>query len=335
VSDLTLREFFEASYRPLKLLAKSPRTSVDYSSNLSVFAAFFCERCRDRGEMVREPRLSDLSDELLAEAMAWQLARGRKAATVNHLYRVVKSLWRFARRRKLIATLPDLDPISEPRVEPRTWTAADYQRIVAATAGQQGAIAGIPAHLWWRALILTIVDTGARITAAMRVRLADLDLERSEILLRSQNQKHRADQRIELQPAVASALEATLAYGQGVTIDGSDSGRQWLFPWPYDCTNTGDHWQTLRRRYKRMLRRAGLAYDSKHLFHNLRRFTATVVADARGVEAARDLLGHSDASVTQRYLDRAQMRTRRSAVGVIPTPDLKPHLRIVSADDSG
>jgi len=324
--DRSLRALYEASYRPLRHLGKSKATIAETRCQLNVFDKFFAERLASQQAASRPASIDDLSDELLADAMAWQIDRGRSVATANKLYRVLKSLWRFARKKRLLESLPELDPIPEEKREPRTWTLADYEAILTAADALVGYVGELPAALWWRALLLTVVNTGGRISAVMAIRLVDVDLARREILLRAHNQKQRCDQRFELQPTVVVALRAI---GAG---DPHGDTREFLFPWPLDCGNEGRQWRSLRRHYRRLLDAAGLPSGRRNLFHNLRAFTATILADAKGEEFARDYLGHSHASVTRRYLDRAQMKTKRSGVAHLPEPKLSPSLRIHAGD---
>ena len=152
-----------------------------------------------------------------------------------------------------------------------------------------------------------IYSTGARIGIVMLTPLANLDLERGFLRLWAADNKQRKGQIVELHPETIAALRRI-----------SLPPREMLFPWPFD--RQGESWPTLTRHLRRILTRAGLPTDSKHLFHCLRRTTATRMTAAGGIEKVREQLGHSTSKVTNGYVDLRQVQRTGSRNLIAPPP---------------
>ena len=71
-----------------------------------------------------------------------------------------------------------------------------------------------------------------------------------------------------------------------------------------------------------VLRRAGLKTDVKDPFHQIRRTSATHLANVAGEAVVQDHLGHSSAAVMRKsYLDVRLISRRVHAADMLPRPE--------------
>jgi len=296
---MTLRQFFRRRYAPVRLAAGSPGTIQQYEVALNHLEHF-------RGH---DPTLGELDAELVAGCLAALVGRGRSPATVNKIRAHVLAVWRYAIRRGLITRPPDVDRFREPKRVPEAWTIDQFSAILQAASKTPGRIDGVPASVWWPALLLVLYETGLRITPIMRLGRAQFDATAGTLFVPAELQKQKADQLLYLSHDVAAAVAEVL----------EAHSREWILPWPWD--RSGPQWAALNRHYRRILRRAGLPTGRRDLFHRVRRTTASYIEAAGG--NAQYQLGHSSRAVTEAYLDPRICRTTRQ-VDLLPRPDPAP-----------
>jgi integrase len=141
----------------------------------------------------------------------------------------------------------------------------------------------------------------------MALRWEHFDAAQGLILAMAETQKQLADQLLPVSPQTVAALEA---------IRGD---RPEIFPWPYDRWAKGWNYPTLHRRFRRLLKAAGLPATRKDQFHSIRRTTASYIKAAGG--DATWQLGHSGPKVTEVYYDpRIVQRARQ--VDLLPRPSV-------------
>ena len=140
-----------------------------------------------------------------------------------------------------------------------------------------------------KALLLTLVDTGARATELLSVNLADCDLASGAILLRVTKTK---------KPRVVflgkRARKATLAYirARGKLLPDSPL-------WANDEGARLTYWG-LRQALRRRALKAGVKPPSAHSFRRM--FCLQSLKDGMNVLAVQALAGHADLSTTKRYV---------------------------------
>lgn len=306
IRELTLREFFQQTYAPLKLTASSEPTRDQYRVALNHLH-------RSAG---RDVGVSELTDDLVAECMAGLIKLGRSPAMVNKTRIHLLAIWRYAKRRGLIAELPDVDRVREPKRVPKAWTINQIAAILHSARQEAGLICEIAASHWWQALLSVLYDTGLRISATMVLQWDGFDEHGRTLLVPAETQKQNADQL----PALSDdSIDALLA------IRGP---RPLIFPWPYD--RGGPQWPTLCCHLRRILARAGLPTTRKDLFHKFRKTHASYIKRAGGDPTEQ--LGHSSQQVTAAYLD-PQICRRRRQVDLLPRPkvfhhDTDPQMRL-------
>ena len=292
-----LFEFFDRTYAPQRLTESSHDTVMGYRRALVEFSWF----------LACDPTFHNLDEDTVERFLVWMKQTGRSNATINKYARYLLAVWNYAWKKRRVADQPrDIRPLSESKRIPDAWSAEQMGRILTAARATKGMIDGIPAPLWWTALLLTAYDTGLRLDALMNARADDYDPGLRWLKIPAELQKQDADQIFRLHPDTVEAIQAT-----------APESRALLFPWPLI-----DHkYKCLRARYRRILAAAGLGTSRHDTFHKLRRTSATAVCNAFDKETAQRHLGHSHPSVTARYLDpRLIIPKHNTAADVIARP---------------
>lgn len=219
-------------------------------------------------------------------------------ATVNKDRRALLALWRCAAEAELVAWPVRIQRAKCEQAVPHTFSHGEMTRLVAATAR-------MPEHTFWRALILALFDTGARVSAMLAVRIADIDFASSTISLRPEHSKTRQGQRVSFAPDTASALTAQIC---GLPAESL------VFPWPH-------HRRRLFIYFRKLCGLAAVPLPRGKAFHSLRRTHCTAVAKEFGLDIASRDLAHSSIEVTRRYIDFGQIElTNLHIANRLPRP---------------
>ena len=297
-SERSLLKFFEDVYRPRRLVGCSPVSIAGHRDIIRRLGNF----------TGHEMTLDELSDDLINDWMTWQVERGLSPETANGCMGHILALWRYAWKKRLVEELPrDVEKIRTPRRIPEAWSQRELAQILESCAEAGGAIAGIPAAIWWISFVLASYDSGLRLATMLSLRTEDLDPERGIVYVRAEHQKQKADQVIRLHKETLAALK-----------EGRCEDRELLFPIPWKGT------QPLTRRYKAILKRAGLPYGHRDLFHKLRRTHGTYVFDVAGEDATIESLGHGSRQTAKAsYIDFRKVTRHQFAADLLPRPDWK------------
>jgi len=280
----SLRDFYANRFRPLRLLGSRPHTFEAYATALNHW------------ERWHEATPLESIDAVTLASFAEKCLAFQGASTVNKTVRHLMAILRFAHREKRLAELPEWKKLAEPRRAPLAFTQEEFARILAVASQLEGTMLGVPASAWWEALLLTLWYTGARITALLAVTSSDYDRQAGGIYLRSERQKNRADQFLDLGDDALEAIDRIFC-SQNIK----------LFRWKYSSDRPA------RKVFKRICQVAGvpLRTDTGSAFHRIRKSTASYLKIGGGNATAR--LGHSAASVTERYYDPRIVTEARQA----------------------
>lgn len=154
-----------------------------------------------------------------------------------------------------------------------------------------------------RAVICLLLGTGVRRAELIGVDIGDFSPELDDLRVTGKGDKQR---NIAVPEAVRTVLRDYL------DVRGTDAG-------PLLLNRAGNRLgvTSLRRLFARLLRRSGLEGAGLSL-HSTRHYYGTMLARA-GVDLGtiRDLMGHSDVSVTSVYL-HSDLRSKRAAVELLP-----------------
>ncbi len=285
---VTLSEFFESHYRPIRLSFAEPSTVLWYEYILSVWR-----------QETGDPPLAEVTDAVLA-GFVGRIAKTRCRATAQSYRGGLLCILNLAGPRSrdcrdgcgILEQLPWCRPVPQQRVTPRTVSDGDMPKLIRSCRYAILPLA-LGSSIWWGRLIAVLLYTGARISAALRIEDADIDWTERELTLRAGEAKTRIEQVIPLHERAFEALAAA-------------RGQERLLEWPH-------HLRTLQDHFRRQQKLAGIA--KPYCFKHLRNTAGTTIAEAASPLAAQLLLGHTTFRTTTHYLD--QKRLLRKAVDAI------------------
>ncbi len=270
---MSLWELCTSKYFLINQRIRCPDTQRQYRYALGNLAEF----------VGHPPNLADLIDDNIAGMMGLLARRGLSVETINDRRGRINALWTWCAKRGMVTTWPTVSPLPEPERIPLAWSRDNVAAILRECSVEGGWIAGIAARLWWETLHLVMWDSGERIGALMEARWTHLQGE--NLILPAEIRKGgKCDRIYRLHQDTVAKLE-TIRKPERELI------------WPWDRTEA-----ILYRRYKNLLKRAGLPFDRKSMFHRMRRSVASHYEAAGG--NATELLGHSDRrTTTGAYID--------------------------------
>lgn len=260
-------------YARKRLRVASPNTLRLYRHSIAAFEV----------TLQREATTLDLIDDNLDDHMARLIRSGLAVATANKDYAQITAIWRFGNRNRLVDTWPNVRPYPEPERVPLGWLPDELDRLFESISKEDGKVYSSPACLWWKTLILVLLDCGERIGAIRRLKRENI--QGNCLLVPASYRKGKTrDKLFQLSPSTMECLETLLL-----------SHRQSeLFPW--------DRCETyIYNRYKKILARANLSVDSRSKFHRIRRTVASAVKNQGGDATAA--MDHANSKTTQKYLD--------------------------------
>lgn len=268
-----LASFFRSHYQPVRLLGRAEATVADMQSFIHVWDA-----------TMGPVALADIDLATAANFLRHSL-KTRSPATCNKYRSYLLTLLREARRLHLTQAkwFRQLRRLPEEKKLPTAWTREQVEAILRVAAVQPGEMAGIPLSQFYPALILTIVNTSLRISAALSLKTADVDLAGRWMIVRAGRQKQKAEQFFGISERTAAAIEAIY-----------DPARLWLFPWVAAPI-------TLRRHFERMCKTAGVPAGGHSGVWHRGRVTAVTHAWCVSPEYARQLAGHPSIDTTAKH----------------------------------
>ena len=237
-------------------------------------------------------------------------------STVNHGIKVLRMIFRDAKRSGIIADNPVDGVRAVKRLNGRSkrpFTQDEIKHLLTA------------ANPEWRSLILFGLYTGQRLGDLARLTWANIDPGLSEI--RFSTSKTGRRQIIPLAPPLRRHIEM---------LPAGENPSQPLHPTAFKSVEKAQRVGTLSRQFDELMARAGLAVAKKHQkstdcdgrngrrkisvisFHSLRH-TATSLMKNAGVSAAivQDIIGHESAAISANYT-HIDEPTKRTAIASLP-----------------
>lgn len=287
---MTLVEFFETVYSPLKLRGRSENTKRLYHCTIRSLRRF----------LGRDPQISDLDDLTLARFLSHR-AETRSPFTSEKERTQLVSLWRFARERGVVSTSPCVPPTPLPERIPTAWSVESVRSVIKAASEEKGFVCGVPAGTYFQALCSVLWETAERIGAVLSLKV--LDYQNGQILCRAEYRKGKKRDKL-----------YTLSPGTRRLIDEMIRGKKpndAIFRWHKQKTNL---WYA----FGKIVERAGLGKGRNAKFHMLRRSSATHFAAAGGDAVA--LLDHSSPRICKAYyLDPRFLQSGPPPCDVLPS----------------
>lgn len=166
---------------------------------------------------------------------------------------------------------------------PRYLTESEYGRLEQTVSAQTAA--DTPTATRDRAWFFTLAHTGLRVSELLNLRLADLQLARSRLIVRGG--KNTRDRVVYLTPTLTQASRTCLSHREAAADD-----HLWL-----DAQGPlQDH--QVRYRLRRWGQRCSVAVTPHRLRHTL---ATRLINQGMSLESLRKLLGHKDLRITQHY----------------------------------
>lgn len=294
----TLSSFFEEEYFPSKLLARSPKTAIQYRNTIKMFSTY----------LKREATFADVSKLTVSAWFGSLLEKQQSVETLKKHRRQLIAIVNYAYEESLIPEKPRLASLPSFFSIPVSWTTAEIGLILQACSDTPGDLGKHKASDVWLAIIETIISTGARVGVVMSMPPSSFSPANRGLLLPMKFQKQHKDQWLSLTESAVLALQKVY-----------DPSSKYLIPWPFD--NSRKDLTTLHAHFRMIVARAGL--NNEHgTFHRLRRWVATEMYKI-APESVQQQLGHSSPRVTDRYIDRRMISPVRT-VDQIPRPTFNP-----------
>lgn len=288
---MTLSQFFDDYYRPLKLRGRSLNTVRLYANTIKQY-----EKYLGRTATIEE----DLND-LQVSRFLEHRSRQRSAFTSEKERNQLCALWRCAADRRLVELRPCIPVTPIPFRVPTAWSIEQLKTLLATAKVVPGMIGDVPARIWWTALIQVLWQSAERIGAILSVE--KVDYTRPMILVRAEHRKGgKRDKLFTFTDPVCDLLDV---------LAKSKNGPR-LFAWPKG-------YEYLWNRFGKIVKAAGLEGGRRNKFHQLRRSAATHYA-ARGGDPTA-LLDHSSPRITKAYLDPRFIDTGPKPCEVLPGID--------------
>lgn len=290
---MKLTEFFATVYRPLRLRGGSMNTTRLYDQAITRFREF----------LGHEPTLADLNDLAVAGFLEHRRSQGKSPYTVERERSCLNAMWNLAARRGMTPTWPEVPPGKLPQRTPEAWSLDEMRRLFVAARETHGWVNGVPANVFWPALLAVAWETGERISAILSAKKSDF--RPPNLLIRAEGRKGGVvDKMFRLTPATCHRVELA-----------ADHHEATILYWP------GAH-SSLWGAWKRLVQRAGLEIGRGTGFHKIRRSAASHYAHLGG--DASKFLGHASPELASRwYLDPLVTNAGQPApCDVLPRIDL-------------
>jgi integrase len=257
---------------------------------------------RGRLPKPRPLRLSDFSPQTLEAYMKERLAAGISPGTINRERTTWKSLFRRAVRRRVIRASPVelVDPLPEIRHRiPMTLTSAQISRLLEEASkavpfhgrGKKGRGNGRPRSTPMNDLVISVLNSGARLGEMVFLEWRDIDWELGRIRIQSKQEYLLKDSEDRTVAANELLLE-TLKRRQEAIGD----AHRWVFPsqngGPYDRRN-------LLREFKIIAERAGVPNANWRTLRNTG--LSALARSGASMWALKEISGHQDVRTTSRF----------------------------------
>lgn len=278
----------------------------------------------------------DLGEEaIVAFLSSLATVRAVSASTQNQARSAILFLYESVLRRT-VQNLPGLERPTEPARLPVVLSRDEVRRLLSAMDGTAKLVA------------MLLYGAGLRLTEALELRVKDIDIDRSQIVVRQG--KGRKDRQTMLPASVAPLLQQHLARvravhesdvknglghvvlpdGLAAKFKGASTSWAWQFVFPAArlCTDprTGNktrfhlHDTAIQRAVTEAVRAAGITKRAS--CHTLRHSFAThLLEDGYDIRTVQELLGHTDVRTTMIYthvLNRGGKGVRGPADALVP-----------------
>lgn len=224
--------------------------------------------------------------------------QGLSMATVSRNVASMKAFFHYACYKRQIASDPT-ETIKAPHIEKKLPGILSEEETVRLL--EQPSVSS-PKGMRDRAMLELLYATGMRVTELISLQMQDVNIGQNYLVCRDAG-KHRV---IPFGTNARRALEMYLKNGRGELLKDQES--DYLF---VNCSGKVMSRQGFWKLIKQYAARAGIVADITP--HTLRHsFAAHLVQNGADLKAVQEMLGHSDISTTQVYLNLSAERVRRT-----------------------
>lgn len=266
----------------------SQNTEVSYERDLRKMSQYLGEQGIDSATAVTATSLNSYVLYLEKE--------GRKPATISRSIASMKAFFHYLQREHLIEKDPS-EQLKAPKIEkkmPMILSPEEISLLLEQPAGNS------PKELRDKAMLELLYATGIRVSELISLKLSDVNLQ-MEYLNCADAHKERI---IPFGNVARDALKKYLADGRPKLIE--DESEDWLFT---NCSGQAMSRQGFWKLIKFYGNKAGI--KSEITPHTLRHsFAAHLVGNGADLKSVQEMLGYSDISATQIYMQMSQGKLR-------------------------
>jgi len=227
---------------------------------------------------------------IVVEYVADMQHRQYASATIARKIAAIKSFFHYLRAQGVVTTDPTVG-LEIPRIEkrlPQALTQPEVERLLAAPGQSIG-----PKALRDKAILELLYATGLRVTELVTLEIGDLDLDKSQVICRGKNGKHR-NIPVQSETALAALKDYLLRSRPGLAKD-SEQTALFLNHRGEKLTRQG-LWLII----KAYAEAAGIAIEVTP--HTLRHsFARHLLGSGTEIRQLQELLGHANLSTTLIY----------------------------------
>ncbi len=232
--------------------------------------------------------LTQVSTDVLRDFLRELTAEGKKASTISRMIASMKAYfsWLLVSRQRLDDPAKELKPPKIEKKAPEILSHAQMIRLIEQPSS------GSPKELRDRAMLELLYATGIRVSELLSLSLSDIDLNKKHVTCRD----GRRERSVPFQEATREALERYLKYGRPRLVKDLDC--LLLFT---NCNGEPMSRQGFWKLLKHYGRLSGLECEiTPYTFRHS--FAAHLLGDGEDLHVVQALLGHSDISSTQVYM---------------------------------
>lgn len=268
----------------------SPNTVLAYRNDLGQFAEYLA------GRAPAGATWKDVGQELLSGYVDMLAERGYTTSTIARKIAALKTLFHWLNQRGVVVEDASVK-LKSPRVEkrtPRLLTVEEVSRLFEATASVSQ-----PRAMRDRALLEVIYSTGMRVSEAIGLKIADVNLEAGAVRCVGRGNRQRE---APLLPRTVAALRDYLSQSRTEMV--GNVATDYVFLNPQGARLTRQAVWLMTRQYARMA-----AIEGEVTPHTLRHSRAAHMLDnGEDVHRVQEWLGHANLATTQMYQQRSPGR---------------------------
>ena len=280
-----IQEFIDYLHRSKQT---SQNTEISYERDLKKLASYL--------ETYGVGAFKDATRTNLDAYILYMEKKNFASSTISRSVASVRALYQYLFREHVIEDNP-AERLKPPRVEKKTPEILSVEEVDMLLAQPD---VETPKGIRDRAMLELLYATGMRVSELIHLQMDDVNLEMGYITCQ-ENGKERI---IPINKASRNALKRYLQEARNDLV--RDSGSSNLFT---NCSGSAMSRQGFWKMVKRYAREAGITRDIAP--HTLRHsFAAHLLQNGADIKSVQEMLGHSDISTTQIYLNLGTSKIR-------------------------